>query len=504
MNHHFCKPEECSRILGAILERSDDAMIRTDLEGLIIGWSPGASRLYGYSAAEAIGASVALLMAPERLNEFVRILGDIRNGNAVNHHETVRRTKDGRAVTVLLSVLPVVDEETQTVTVLSLARDVTALRASERAHRTSEARWRAIIDSAVDGIIVIDSHGRIESFNAAAEKLFGYTAAEAIGQSVNMLMPPPYRDEHDRYLERYLAGGQARIIGMGRQVTARRRNGEDFPARLAVAEASVDGQARFTGIVHDLTDRIEMERRFREQTALAQIGGMTAIVAHEVRNTLAAVRGTIEVVASKLPANSREAAATARAIDRIDALSDIVKDMALFANLPEPRFKPTDLTQVVTSAVRTVEREPPFAGITIEVTGSAPEIQADAELLRIVVANLLINSAQAMGGTGVIRIALRTAHGRGEIAVIDHGPGVPSETRDKLFTPFFTTKVRGSGLGLATAKRIVEAHGGEIRLEYPSGGGTEAIVELPMSQISAASPIDATSPIANPHIADSQ
>src|SRR5262249_41663991 len=155
------------------------------------------------------------------------------------------------------------------------------------------------------------------------EQIFGYQAAEVIGRSVNVLMPRAYAQEHDRYLANYLAGGKPKIIGIGRQVMARRKNGEEFPARLAVGEASVDGVVPFTGIVHDLTDRVAMEKRLLEQTSLAKLGEMAAIVAHEVRNALAGVRGVVQVIGGRLAKDSRDALAAHEALARLDALSKI-------------------------------------------------------------------------------------------------------------------------------------------------------------------------------------
>jgi len=147
----------------------------------------------------------------------------------------------------------------------------------------SESTRRSVIESAVDGIIVIDSRGRIEAFNPGAERLFGFTEHEVVGQNVSMLMPSPSHEEHDAYLARYLATGERRIIGIGREVTARRRDGTVFPVRLSVGEMSVDGERKFTGILHDLSDRIRIETQLREQTSLARIGEMAAVIAHEVK-----------------------------------------------------------------------------------------------------------------------------------------------------------------------------------------------------------------------------
>src|SRR5438876_4573472 len=159
-----------------------------------------------------------------------------------------------------------------------------APRRAERAYRASEARWQAIVESAVDGIVVIDGRGTIEAFNPAAERLFGYSEAEVVGRNVSMLMPPPYHAEHDGYLARYLETGIRKIIGIGREVAGLRKDGSTLPLHLSVGEMVVDGRKKFTGILHDLTERLDMEARLREQSSLTKLGEMAAVVAHEVKN----------------------------------------------------------------------------------------------------------------------------------------------------------------------------------------------------------------------------
>jgi two-component system sensor kinase FixL len=475
----FCAADESHSILTAILERSDDAIIRANLEGEIVGWSRGASRLYGYSAEEMCGSPLGVLIPDDGWMEFARMLEQLRRGVSINHCETVRRGKGDRLIPVLLSMLPVTDEANHVVSTLSIARDLTALKRAEFDYRTSEASWRAIFESAVDGIVVIDARGTIRSFNGAAERLFGYGAEEVVGKNVNILMPAPYRDEHDQYIARYLGGAPAKIIGIGREVMGRRRSGEDFPARLAVGEASVDGEMRFTGIVHDLTERVQIEKRLREQTALAQLGEMAAVVAHEVRNALSGVQGAVHIIGSRFPEGSREAAVAEEVVARLDTLAKMVKDMLLFVHLPEPSLQPVNIEQLVGSIAGVVRADPIFRDVAIEVTGSAPPIVGDPDLLQTVLVNLLTNSAQAMDGEGTIRLVIDATPRSCEIAILDEGPGVSPDIRERLFHPFFTTKARGTGLGLATAKRIVEAHSGTLRMEFPDEGGTRAVVQLP-------------------------
>jgi two-component system, LuxR family, sensor kinase FixL len=331
----------------------------------------------------------------------------------------------------------------------------------------------------VDGIVVIDAKGRIEAFNPGAERLFGYEGSEVIGRNVNILMPSPYHEEHDGYLARYLATGRAKIIGIGREVTGLRRDGTTFPLHLSVGEMIVGGERKFTGILHDLTMRVQLEEQMREQAALARIGEMAAVIAHEVKNPLAGVRGAIQVIGSRLPAGNTDAPMVREIIARIDALDQLIKDLLLFARPPTPRPEPTEIVPLVAITADLLKQDPLLQDVQVEIDGSAPPVPVDAEMLKIVFHNLLVNSAHAMHGRGTIRVAVEAGDSRCNIAITDSGPGIPPEVRDKIFTPFFTTKARGSGLGLATAKRLIEAHHGRISVECPPGDGTIVTVQLP-------------------------
>jgi len=354
------------------------------------------------------------------------------------------------------------------------------LRASNSDHRAAQVLG-AIFDSAVDGIIVIDANGRLEAFNPAAERLFGYRESEVIGRNVSMLMPSPYRDEHDGYIGRYLETGEARIIGVGREVHALRRDGTTFPVHLAVGEMTVDGERKFTGIVHDLSARVRMEEQLREQAALVRLGEMAAVIAHEIKNPLAGIRGAVQVIGSRLASGSREASVTDEIVARIDALNALIRDLLLFARPPQPRPALVEVLSVVATTIDLLRDDPTVAGVDIELEGTSPPVLADPELLKIVFQNLLINSAEAMHGRGRIRIVAGTTGAGCEVRFLDSGPGIPAEIRDKVFAPFFTTKARGTGLGLATARRLIEAHRGFIRIDVPPGGGTAITVHLPLA-----------------------
>lgn len=341
-------------------------------------------------------------------------------------------------------------------------------------------RLRAIIDTTVDGIIVIDSRGLIENFNPGAERLFGYRQFEVVGKNVNLLMPSPYHEEHDGYIDRYLHTRQPAIIGKGREVRGRRKDGTVFPLHLSVGEMIVNGERKFTGVVHDLTDRVALESKLREQTALAHLGEMAAVIAHEVKNPLAGIRGAVQVIGGRLPADSMDARMMKEIVSRIDSLDAMMKDLLLFARPPKPKRAMVDVVPLVKTTADLLKRDQEVAQVDIRVDGQAPPVQADAEMLKMVVQNLLINSVHAMHGRGQIHVAVEAREPWLRIAIADDGPGIPAEIREKIFVPFFTTKARGTGLGLPTAKRFIEAHDGQITIDTPAAGGTTVTLQLPL------------------------
>ncbi len=472
---------DAERILAAIVESSDDAIIAKRLDGTIVAWNAGAERMYGFGPAEAVGRNISVIIPSERTDELRDIMRRIVSGERVQHVETTRVTKDGRTIDVSLTISPIKDASGVIVGASTIARDITARSAQLQQLKDSEERLRSIVEAAVDGIVVIDARGAIEAFNPAAERLFGYSADEVRGRNVRLLMPEPYHSEHDGYMQRYLHTGDAHIIGIGREVSGRRKDGSMFPVHLSVGEMSVAGERKFTGILHDLTSRVAIEERLREQAALVRLGEMAAVIAHEVKNPLAAVRGAIQVIGKRLAPESREAAVVADVIARIDTLNQLVRDLLLFARPPQPRLAPIDVKAVLGATIDLLRTDDAHAGVRVHVGGEAPQVLADAELLKIVFLNLVINSAQAMKGRGDIDVRISVVDSLCEVVVADNGPGIPPEIRDRLFTPFVTTKSRGTGLGLSTVRRLLEAHRADIQVESPAAGGTRVVVRIPLA-----------------------
>jgi two-component system sensor kinase FixL len=468
--------------LDAILNTSLDGIIVIDSKGRIESFNRVAEQMFGYPESEVIGQNVSLLMpSPQREEHDSYIERYLATGDAriigVGREVTGRR-RDGSPIPLHLSVgeMRIGGERKFT----GLLHDLTKRQGLSRQLQRSEARWQAVVDSAVDGIIVIDTRGCIESFNRAAEHLFGYSEDEVLGRNVNILMPSPYREEHDSYLARYMATGQAKIIGFGREVQGLRKDGTVFPVHLAVGEMIVGGEHKFTGILHDLTRRVQAEERLREQATLARLGEMAAVLAHEVKNPLAGIRGAVQVVGSRLPQDNPSVPVLKEIVSRIDALDAMMKDLLLFARTPTPHLQATSVTDVLNTTAALLTQDAGLQSLEIEISGSSPLVSADAEMLKIVFQNLLLNAAHAMQGMGTLRVDVSTAGAACHIAFVDAGPGIPQDVREKIFTPFFTTKSRGSGLGLPTVKRLVDAHHGTVTIDCPASGGTTVLVTLPL------------------------
>ena len=474
------QPHESDARWRAVIEAAVDGIVVIDARGCIEAFNPAAERLFGYSEPEVMGRNVSMLMPSPYAEEhdgylqryattgIPRVIGVGR--------EVTGRRRNGSTFPLHLSVGAM--EFAGERKFAGIIHDLSSRLLLEDDLRARESRWRAIVSAAVDGIIVIDARGLVEAFNPAAERLFGYSEAEVLGQNVSLLMPSPDREQHDGYLASYLRTGAATIIGKGREVTGRKRDGTTFPLHLSVGAMSEHGETKFTGILHDLSQRVAIEAQLREQTALARLGEMAAVIAHEVKNPLAGVRGVLQVLSSRL-AGTPEAEIMGAAVGRIDALNDLMKDLLLYARPPKPKRLAVDIAALLENTARLVAADPSLSSVVISVEGSAPPVQGDSELLNIAFLNVLLNGAHAAGSHGHIAVRVNAAGDDCRITVADDGPGIPADIREKIFTPFFTTKSRGTGLGLPTVKRLIDAHGGRIAVDCPPAGGTHVLIDLP-------------------------
>ena len=354
------------------------------------------------------------------------------------------------------------------------------LARAEDALETTQALYKAVVETIVDGIVLIDATGRMEWSNPAAQGLFGYAPEELEGRNVSMLMPPLESSEHDGYLRRYLQTGERRIIGIGREVRGRRKDGSEFPLYLAVGETAVNGARKFTGILRDLSDTKRLEQLLQERQTLARIGELAAVVAHEVRNPLAAIRGVVEVIQTRFPAESSDRKVLGDLLTRVDSLDHLVGDLLVYARPAPPVFRRAPVLALIRDTVSLVANDPAATPLRFEVSGEEVDLWLDTAQMGRAVLNLVTNAAQAMRHQGVVRISGQRLGDRYRLRFVDEGPGMPDDVRARCLEPFFTTKTRGTGLGLPIAKRVVDEHGGHFGIASIVGAGTEVTIDLPV------------------------
>jgi two-component system sensor kinase FixL len=481
----------------AILDTARDAIIGIDTTGRITLFNRGAEAVFGYAAAEVIGQNVTMLMPSPYREQHDGYLESYRETGVPKAIGRVRevqgRRKSGEVFPIELSVSEARDGDD--VIYSAIIRDVTDRKRAEDALAESEARHRAVLDTALLAIIGIDEEGRVLSLNPAAQRLFGYAAEDVIGQNVTMLMPSPYRDEHAAYLQRYLATGEARIIGIGREVMGRRSDGTTFPIHLAVNDTSLHGRHLFTGVIRDLTQERAAEERERQllklasqNERLADIGAVTARIAHDFGNPLAGLQMTAERILRRIDREPSAPVETVRpaaemvlsTAKRLDAL---ITDFKEFARDQQLQLADVELPILLQDVVAAWEAEATARGIAmqrgLDVPGSL-SIRADRSKLQRVLDNLVKNAIEAIDrGPGVVRIAaLRLQGDRIRIDVEDSGPGLPPGLN--VFAMFETTKPNGTGLGLSICQEIARAHGGGIDVAPRSPNGTVFRVELPL------------------------
>ncbi|EMI43531.1 two-component system sensor histidine kinase NtrB [Rhodopirellula sp. SWK7] len=395
-----------------------------------------------------------------------------------------------------------------------------------------EAVLAALLNTAVDAIIVMDSVGIIRIVNAAMERMFGFSEAEVIGKNVSMLMPSPDHERHDGYLSKYRSGGQRNIIGIGREVNGKRKNGTVFPLHLAVSELKYDGEVLFTGILRDITDlkkaqndlaaiNAVLEQRVEERTEqlreaqselvkkekLATLGQVAGGIAHEIRNPLNAVKTSAYFLQHARSLSPEKLTEHLQRIDRqVSVIDNVISALTDVVRMPAPQCMPCPLKEMIDAAI-----EASSLGDSIQidnrVADTLPPVFADQNQVPIAFQNLIRNARDAMPSGGRLTLDAEIIDSDGNVetepntvaedsketradgsskkmsvTIADTGSGIDSERLSRIMEPFFSTKARGMGLGLAITKTIVEKNNGTIAVESTLGQGTRFCIVLPIAE----------------------
>jgi two-component system, LuxR family, sensor kinase FixL len=359
------------------------------------------------------------------------------------------------------------------------------------------AHLQSILDSIPDAMVVINERGLIQSFSSAAERLFGLSAAEVLGKNVKILMPSPYREDHDSYIERYLRTGERRIIGIGRVVVGLRADGSTFPMELAVGEMHVREQRFFTGFIRDLTERQQTEARLQElqselvhMSRLTAMGEMASALAHELNQPLAAIANYMKG-SRRLLENRQDQSlsvlrdAMEKAADQALRAGDIIRRLRDFVSRGESERRVEDVKKLIeeASALALVGAKDKGVRVRFAFAPRLNYVLADKVQVQQVLLNLIRNAIDAMETAPTRELVVATSPAPDnmvEISVADTGGGIAPEIADQLFQPFVTTKSHGMGVGLSISRTIIESHGGSIAPRPNPGGGTIFTFTLPV------------------------
>ncbi|HUO00039.1 MAG TPA: PAS domain S-box protein [Bradyrhizobium sp.] len=380
--------------------------------------------------------------------------------------------------------------------VLSFAGD-RLLHESERS-RHRQAQLESILDTVPEAMIMIDDHGIMRSFSTTAERLFGWSANEVLGRNVSVLMPTPYRQEHDGYLHRYQTTGERRIIGIGRIVVGERKDGSTFPMELAVGEAKVGSERFFIGFIRDLTERRAQERRLQElQSELVHVSRLTAMgemassLAHELNQPLSAITNYLRGAATLLKAGQIDKLRIGEALDRsaVQALraGDIIKRLREFVAKGETQHaleNPAVLLEEA-AALALVGAKEHGVRVSLRCDPDLPDVLVDKIQIQQVALNLIRNAVEAMESANRRELTISVTSQKKDMAlfsVADTGSGIAPDIAQQLFQPFVTSKANGMGVGLSICRTIIEGHGGSISAKPNDGGGTIFEFTLPFAE----------------------
>jgi len=492
--------EERYAKLAAIVESSDDAIISKDLNGVVTSWNHGASKTFGYQAEDAIGQRINTLFSGDRES----IIDKIKQGEAIKHYETLHVTDDG-PVYLSATLSPIIDSEGQIKGISEVIRDITFQKSAHQALKDREQRLNAIHNTVADGIITITLDGIMESFNPAAERIFGYDQAEVVGRNVSCLMPEPFSSEHDQYLQRFATSGRSTVLGVIREMIGLRKDGTTFPLELAIGDMKVGNVRMITGVVRDITERKQAEKTISDARIAAEKANeaksmFIANMSHEIRTPMNAVLGLLTILAE-----SRLDDLQKLYVDKIlsaskglmHILNDILDFSKLQANAVELEFvsfRLDDLMQDIMDLFSVAASEKQIALILDAPQFSGLCCKGDIHRLSQVLKNLISNALKftEKGQVSISVSAMSPAffqHTSRQIIrfdISDTGIGLTTEQIEYVFNTFgqadisTTRRFGGSGLGLSICKQLIELMGGTIGLHSVPGEGTTVWFTVPL------------------------
>jgi PAS domain S-box-containing protein len=514
--------KEAQALLAAVVEYSQDAIISKNPEGVILSWNGGAERLFGYSAEEAIGKPIAIIVPPEKLEEEHLIVDRIRRGEGVEPFETVRCHKDGHFIEVSVTISPILDAAGRIIGASKVARDIT-----ER--KRAEARFRAAVEASPNAMIMVGRKGAIVFVNAQGERLFGYASKELVGQTIERLVPERFRGKHADYRGAFFSDPQSRPMGAGRDLFGLRKNGTEVPIEIGLNPIET-GEGKFVlASIIDITERKRMEAELRDLNAdlekrvaertteligaieqreklqqqlsqaqkMESIGTLAGGIAHDFNNILTIILGYSSALANNPgePAKMREGLEVIRETGLRGAT--LVQQLLALARNGNLSFQPVDMNELLRQFEKILsETFPKTIAVSLELDPALSPTLADPNRVHQALLNFCVNARHAMNDSGTLLLGSKSVPGAELknrfpdaaderyvcITIRDTGAGMDAVTRERIFDPFFTTKApgEGTGLGLTAVYGIVREHDGFIDVDSQPGRGTTFRMYLPL------------------------
>ncbi len=460
-----------------LVERAPDMIHQVDGEGRIVDVNQTEVDRLGYSREKLLSMRLEDIVHPrdrEILREHLKRVFETGKGRC----EVCLVDSRGEQVEVEIHATGKPDDITGAIVrTRAYVRDITERKAMAAALLESEGRFKAFMDNSPTVAFMKDDKGRLVYVNREFERVFQLAPGDWWMKTDFDLWP---EETAQRLRENDAAVKAAgKCIETTEMVPGPDKRPHDWLV-LKFPWADGSGNRFLGGMAVDVTERNRMQKELVERESLTRLGELVAVVAHEVKNPLAGIRGAIQVIGERLASGREEEPVIQEIIGRIDSLNDIVNDLLLFARPRLPAVRPVPMQALLEATASLLLKDPQLQGVDVRISGPELSVPADADLLKPVILNLLINAAQAMGGKGKISVNFGREGGHCRIEVADHGPGIPREIRDRIFEPFFSTKRRGTGLGLPISRRVIEAHGGEIAVACPAAGGTTVVIKLPL------------------------
>lgn len=474
------EPDPCSKHCRHCCVVCSEAIVSTGPDWRLDSCSPGAESLLGYSAVEAIGRPLDLFLR-EGTAELLRIRQILDSPGDVQELESVFLGKNRGEIPVRMSASLLREANGQASGFIAMLHDLSPIRDLETEIALKDQFFASILKNSADAIFTLDAEERVTSWNKGAEAIFGHTEQEMMGRSLEILLPQHLKEQKE--LETISAVSRNEGFLRSYQTQRLTKDGQIIDVlftRTAIrdAEGNLIG---FSSVLKNISEQKLLDRHLAQMEKLSAIGELAAGLAHEIKNPLAGIKGAIEIIRESMASTHPHRQILGDVLSEVGRIDRSVMNLLSYSKPKPPDFTKVDLNRVIGNVVSFLQKIADSKGIRLHALppSEAALITGDENELKQLFMNLILNSLEAIEKQGNVWIQVQSsADSSVSIEIADDGPGIPPEQLPKVFLPFFTSKKHGTGLGLATCKRIVTNHGGEIRVESEVGKGTRFTIDL--------------------------